>query len=65
MKNHDKVFVDFNTMSFSDWVQGHKDHNKQYQETRDGARRFRFVRCLDCGQMYYLGEYNTEEQNNG
>ena len=27
--------------------------------TSDGNRRFRFVRCLDCGIMYYLGEYKT------
>ena len=57
--DNDKIFVDFNTMSFGDWVKGHKDHRRQYQETSDGNRRFRFVRCVDCGVMYYLGEYQT------
>jgi len=61
MNNHDNVFVDFNTMSFSDWVQGHKEHKRRYTETSDEDRRFRFVSCLDCGEMYYLGEYKEEQ----
>ena len=61
MNNHDNVFVDFNTMSFSDWVQGHKEHKRKYTETSDENRRFRFVSCIDCGQMYYLGEYKEEQ----
>jgi len=61
MDKHENVFVDFNTISFSDWAQRHKAHRRQYDETEDNERRFRFVRCLDCGEMYYLGEYNVGE----
>ena len=58
MQNNDNVFVDFNTIAFKDWSLMHSVHKKQYQETSDGDRRFRFVKCIDCGQLYYLGEYN-------
>ena len=61
MNNHDKVFVDFNTIAFKDWSRVHYVHEKQYQETEDGDRRFRFVKCVDCGQLYYLGEYKEEQ----
>ena len=64
MMDNDNVFVDFNTMSFSDWVQGHYQHKRQYQENREDNRVFRFVRCIDCGVMYYLGEYKIGEVEN-
>ena len=59
MKDSDRVFVDFNTISFSDWSIKHRECKKRYEENKDESRVFRFVRCIDCGQMYYLGEYNV------
>jgi len=50
------IFPNFKVITFKEWATKHKAHKKETDIFEADNRRFRFIWCLECNELYYMGE---------